>query len=106
MHEITLLGYHETVIPECFILKHIMTWGQILKNSCAQLLHLAPNFLTAFSSNEVERKKHFLALNFFYQKKQSKSWAPGAIVECKNQEIDPWWNKPFKSQNYEELIKL
>ena len=41
-----------------------VTWGGFLEY-CAQLLRLAPNFLTAFSSEEVERKKMFLVLNFF-----------------------------------------
>ena len=42
-----------------------------------------PNFLTAFSGVEVERQKFSSP-----EKKQSKSWAPGAIVEHNFQEID------------------
>ena len=98
MHEITLLGYHETVIPECFILKHIMTWGQILKNSCAQLLHLAPIFKTAFSSNEVERQKHFLALNFFTRKSSQKIGRRAQLLSARIKKLIPGGTNPSKAK--------
>ena len=52
--------------------------GGFLEN-CTQLL-LAPNFMIAFSSEEVERQKLFLALNFFSRKISQK-------CRCREQEL-------------------
>ena len=41
--------------------------SQFLGN-CAQLLRPGPNFLTAYSGEEVEHQKMFLALNFITRK--------------------------------------
>ena len=49
-------------------IKSVSTMGQFLIK-WAQLLRPMPNFLTAFSGEEVERLKHFLALNIFTRKK-------------------------------------
>ena len=50
--------------------------SQFRKN-CAQLLYPAPKILTAFSAEEVERKKMFLRLNIFRRKRSQKvgHWA-------------------------------
>ena len=40
--------------------------------TCAHLLRLTLNLLTAFSGEEVERQKMFLVLNFFPRKSSQK----------------------------------
>ena len=62
--------------------------GKFLKNN-AKILRPAPNFLTAFSGEEVECHKLVLKLNFT-SKTQSKSCGPGAIVGRNFQEIIPF----------------
>ena len=52
---------------------------QFLEND-AQLLRLAPSFLTTYSCEEVEGHKFFCS-SFSPPEKQSKSWALRAIVE-------------------------
>ena len=54
---------------------------------------LALNYSTAFPGEEFEQDKLFIALNLFTQKSIQKSWALGAILEHKFQEIDPLWLK-------------
>ena len=63
-HQKWLLTPEEVFDPES-------AWSQFLEN-CAQLLRLVPDFRTAFSSEEVERQKHFLLFNFFIRKTVTK----------------------------------
>ena len=44
--------------------------------------------MTDFSGEEVEHQKMFFSAQLLHQKKQSKSWTPGAIVERKFQETE------------------
>ena len=81
--------------------------GQFFEYS-TQILHLEPNFLTAFFGEKVSKAQ------LLYQKKQSKSWALGAIVECNFQKIDSrfYWCKigvvisPLARNKLNSFLKL
>ena len=51
---------------------------------------VVPDFMVPPDQEAALTFSHFMALNFFTRKSSQKIWAPGAIVEPKFQEIDPW----------------